>query len=511
MIETPPEYVGPAFVGWRSWRILPFETLGGASSVRLSASGTNGRPKFWEPLRATHAVCGLFKTTHEAPWPDCSCGLHAYRTEDAARNHLMTFVGSTNGDGALGWAFGRVSLWGRIVEHEHGWRAEHAYPYELAVHGPPGLAETVRRLYAVDVEQQEPLPEPDEDEEAEPAATLSQTGARLAAIRDELATLEKIAGVRSTTPRPAVKADSPSHLELPWWNSDRRQQTGLRWPPERFFDVFGYGSDENDIATPLSYACAKHPLGAVTARELACWIMAEHGVADYQPTSSEASDVGVDLWRLAMRRDAFRFSKSGRPTRWFRANHYGPGMRDNGRAFARLAAEGWVEDDPTLKDADRDIQLLEAFTKVASGNVATAGDAIAALSEKLGTKQRAQTWSGAFRGCHARGWTDKLPDRSMWGITRRGYDVAALGRVPSGLSGSRTRDLDIVLRELASAVAEHRRPVTVAELSQSLQCRSDYNGHEIAARLQDLEHERRVRRERTDRPPLMWTLEAPSA
>jgi hypothetical protein len=26
---------------------------------------------------------------------------------------------------------GRVALWGRVVEHEHGWRASHALPLDL--------------------------------------------------------------------------------------------------------------------------------------------------------------------------------------------------------------------------------------------------------------------------------------------------------------------------------------------------------------------------------------------
>jgi hypothetical protein len=47
---------------------------------------------------------------------------------------------------------GRVSLWGRVFENTHGWRAQYAYPYELFVLG--GDAATVRGLrdtYAVDV------------------------------------------------------------------------------------------------------------------------------------------------------------------------------------------------------------------------------------------------------------------------------------------------------------------------------------------------------------------------
>ena len=163
--DAPARYVGPAFQGWRAWRIMRHETLGGPSTVRLCACGTRGLPKVWEPLTAARAVCGKFATTHDAPWPDCQCGFYAYGRREDAWNHLETFV-HNNGE-ALGWAFGRVSLWGRIVEHELGLRAEYAYPYELTVYGTAELANTVRRLYAIDVDvlPATDLPQPVEEQE----------------------------------------------------------------------------------------------------------------------------------------------------------------------------------------------------------------------------------------------------------------------------------------------------------------------------------------------------------
>jgi hypothetical protein len=168
---APDVYVGPAFVGWRSWRILPFERLGEPSSVRLCASGTRGIPKVWEPGQATRALCGKFSTTHEAPSPGCECGVHAYRTRERAEAHLESFR-EGNGADVLGWAFGRVSLWGRVVECEHGWRAEYAYPYAVEVHADPNVADAVLRLYGIDVERLESFPAPevraDEEDEDEP-------------------------------------------------------------------------------------------------------------------------------------------------------------------------------------------------------------------------------------------------------------------------------------------------------------------------------------------------------
>lgn len=191
MSVAPEVYVGPAFVGWRSWRILPFEQIGRASTVRLAASGTRGLPKMWEPRKPSIATCGQFATTHEAPWPDCECGLYAYRTREAAWDHLQTFLESTNGAGALGWAFGRVSLWGKVVECDRGWRAEYAYPYAIDVHATPEIAGQLRDLYGVDVEQGEPFSEPEQDDELESLiGDLSKTLYTLDAIGDGLTVLE---------------------------------------------------------------------------------------------------------------------------------------------------------------------------------------------------------------------------------------------------------------------------------------------------------------------------------
>jgi hypothetical protein len=45
-----------------------------------------------------------------------------------------------------------VSLWGRVLARENGFRAQYAYPYELfLIGGQDELARELRRLYAVDV------------------------------------------------------------------------------------------------------------------------------------------------------------------------------------------------------------------------------------------------------------------------------------------------------------------------------------------------------------------------
>lgn len=60
---------------------------------------------------------------HDAPQLDCGCGIYATRT----LHHLRT---AGYGDPQL---FGLIALWGRVIEHDDGYRARYAYPLALLV------------------------------------------------------------------------------------------------------------------------------------------------------------------------------------------------------------------------------------------------------------------------------------------------------------------------------------------------------------------------------------------
>jgi hypothetical protein len=78
----------------------------------------------WEPGRPLAARC---EHGHSAPDLDCACGIYAARDPAEARRYL---VGRDEAD-VIGRVLGQVFLWGRVVEGEHGWRAERAYPAAL--------------------------------------------------------------------------------------------------------------------------------------------------------------------------------------------------------------------------------------------------------------------------------------------------------------------------------------------------------------------------------------------
>lgn len=130
-----PDYAQP-FVGWRVWDVV--ETDG---ELRLASLCFR---TFWEPRRATSAVCrrsavmlaSTFLGPHEAPHQRCACGVYATRTGMRAAPYLSRHFRGT--PGAVHRVAGRVSLWGTVVEATRGWRASHAYPQAIFVPTAPG-------------------------------------------------------------------------------------------------------------------------------------------------------------------------------------------------------------------------------------------------------------------------------------------------------------------------------------------------------------------------------------
>ncbi|MGO9862337.1 MAG: hypothetical protein ACLPLR_01895 [Terriglobales bacterium] len=120
-----PDYISP-IVGCRVWR---WDATG--------LKSLNGKP--WSPGQPLAAACGLAgrgtfggreenaKSAHEPPHLDCTCGVYAAKT----LRHLCSAGYAKCG------IHGEVYLWGTVVEHELGWRAQFAYPRTLFL--PPGL------------------------------------------------------------------------------------------------------------------------------------------------------------------------------------------------------------------------------------------------------------------------------------------------------------------------------------------------------------------------------------
>ena len=128
-------------VAWRSWALT-----GRSDGSRLLLRPVAGRAHPWRPREVATAICKRGGVFHEAPAIGCRCGLHASQTLDILRRTKCPAV------------LGRVALWGRVVEHELGYRARFAYPQRLRLicqfcfwqRGPLGDGPTVVAFYPRD-------------------------------------------------------------------------------------------------------------------------------------------------------------------------------------------------------------------------------------------------------------------------------------------------------------------------------------------------------------------------
>jgi hypothetical protein len=107
------ERIDEPIVAWRSWALT-----GKGDGSNLFLRPVARRSRAWRPREPAEASCRV-SHFHHAPEPGCTCGLHASQTLDILRRTRCPAV------------LGRVALWGRVIEHELGYRARFAYPQRV--------------------------------------------------------------------------------------------------------------------------------------------------------------------------------------------------------------------------------------------------------------------------------------------------------------------------------------------------------------------------------------------
>ena len=141
-------------VGWRLWHVRPH-----GDDYRLESF--TWHHVAWPARERLVAQCAVHG--EDAPVAEHECGIYAFATQQGAEDLLRRYTGVHQRYGPRASeappprrgrpiALGRVSLWGRVLAREHGFRAQFAYPYDLIViGGDADLASALRRQYAVDI------------------------------------------------------------------------------------------------------------------------------------------------------------------------------------------------------------------------------------------------------------------------------------------------------------------------------------------------------------------------
>ncbi|MGA9861488.1 MAG: hypothetical protein WBQ19_05190, partial [Terriglobales bacterium] len=115
-----PDYISP-IIGYRVWK---WEKTG-----LKSLCGERWKPSQLLAARCRASVvvghiAGRAEAVHDAhepPQTNCTCGVYAVKTLHHFRSAGYERYG----------IHGEVYLWGTVVEHELGWRAQFAYPKTL--------------------------------------------------------------------------------------------------------------------------------------------------------------------------------------------------------------------------------------------------------------------------------------------------------------------------------------------------------------------------------------------
>jgi hypothetical protein len=104
--------------------IVAYRTWGWDSLGLISLNGCR-----WIPGEAMKAICSKFDSArlafnHDAPTDGCSCGVYAAKN----LKHLHDIGYCQHGD-----VNGEIYLWGKVWDHQLGYRAEFAYPKNMVI------------------------------------------------------------------------------------------------------------------------------------------------------------------------------------------------------------------------------------------------------------------------------------------------------------------------------------------------------------------------------------------
>ena len=120
-------------VGWRQWNFMYPHFLAnlGNDTIYVPREKIEARCEQYSTIGTL--VHGKDHSEQQAPHLTCTCGIYAYKEKP----RLLREIGKTNsglarlGPSGLRLVYGEINLWGKVIEHEDGYRAQFGYPRRL--------------------------------------------------------------------------------------------------------------------------------------------------------------------------------------------------------------------------------------------------------------------------------------------------------------------------------------------------------------------------------------------
>jgi hypothetical protein len=118
-------------VGWRQWNFMYPHFLANLGNDTIYVPREKIEARCEEYSTIGTLVLGKDPSEQQAPHLTCTCGIHAYKEKPRLLREIrnkMTIPAIYSGRRLV---YGEINLWGKVIEHEDGYRAQFGYPKRL--------------------------------------------------------------------------------------------------------------------------------------------------------------------------------------------------------------------------------------------------------------------------------------------------------------------------------------------------------------------------------------------
>ena len=112
-------------VGWRQWNFMYPHFLAnlGNDTIYVPREKIEARCEQYSTIGTL--VLGKDPSEQQAPHLTCTCGIYAYKEKPRLLREMRNIYSG------LRLVYGEINLWGKVIEHEDGYRAQFGYPKRL--------------------------------------------------------------------------------------------------------------------------------------------------------------------------------------------------------------------------------------------------------------------------------------------------------------------------------------------------------------------------------------------